>query len=209
MHRRDFSRTLLGASALGLLTPAHAFAAPPGLAEGSDYRRLSSPAPVDAPAGQIEVLEFFSYTCSHCFNFEPLLKDWLKQKPAYVSFRQVPVFSEPFQRVYYALETMGQLEAAHSKLFELFHVAKIRPANTKPESLTEWVTRAGVDGPRFAAALNSFSVAGKVRKATALQDAYQVEGTPAMGVAGRFLVPGQGPRTLTIANALIADLRKG
>jgi len=41
-----------------------------------------------------------------------------------------------------------------------------------------------------------------------LQEAYAVEGTPALGVAGKFYVPGQGPRTLVVANALIADLRK-
>jgi thiol:disulfide interchange protein DsbA len=51
-------------------------------------------------------------------------------------------------------------------------------------------------------------VAGKAKRATQLQDAYQVEGTPALGVAGRYYISGQGPRTLVIADALIADLRK-
>jgi thiol:disulfide interchange protein DsbA len=35
-----------------------------------------------------------------------------------------------------------------------------------------------------------------------------VDGTPAMGVAGRFYIPGQGERTLSIANALIAQARQ-
>ena len=42
-----------------------------------------------------------------------------------------------------------------------------------------------------------------------LQDLYAVEGTPALGVGGRYYVPGQGPRTLVVADALIAELRKG
>ena len=49
---------------------------------------------------------------------------------------------------------------------------------------------------------------GKAKRATQLQDAYQVEGTPALGVAGRFYISGQGPRTLAVADALIAELRK-
>ena len=35
-----------------------------------------------------------------------------------------------------------------------------------------------------------------------------IEGTPALGVAGRFYVPGQGPRSIVVAEALIAEVRK-
>ena len=48
-----------------------------------------------------------------------------------------------------------------------------------------------------------------VGKYVGLQDAYQVEGTPALGVAGRYYVGGQGPRTLLVADSLIAEVRKG
>ncbi|HEX5806813.1 MAG TPA: thiol:disulfide interchange protein DsbA/DsbL [Macromonas sp.] len=210
MQRREFSHTLLGAGAgwalLGMGTSQAQTAA---LREGSDYRRLANPVPVEAPANQVEVLEFFSYTCGHCFQFEPMLKTWVQQKPAFVSFRRVPVFSEPFQRVYYALEAIGQLEAAHDKLFQMFHVGRVRPKGTSSAEMGEWVAQAGVDSARFVAAYQSFAVNGKVKRASMLSDAYQVEGTPAVGVAGRFLVPGQAERTLPIVNALIASVRKG
>lgn len=210
MQRRAFHHTLLAGSVLagtGLL-PLSA-QAQTGLKEGKDFVRLGQPVPVDAPAGQVEVLEFFSYGCIHCFNFEPLVKAWLRQKPPHVAFRRVPVFSEPLQRAYYALEAMGQLEAAHDKLFALFFTEQVRPAGNKPEAVADWVARAGVDRARFLEAYQSFGVAGKVRRASQLADLYQVEGTPAVGVAGRFLVPGQAERTLTIVNALIAETRKG
>ena len=65
MKRREFT---LGATLVaipGLLTlPAHA-------QSGPGYVTLKERAPVDAPAGQVEVVEFFSYGCSHCKNFEP------------------------------------------------------------------------------------------------------------------------------------------
>lgn len=126
-----------------------------------------------------------------------------------MAFRRVPVFAEPLQRAYYALEAMGQLEAAHDKLFALFFTEQVRPAGNKPEAVADWVARAGVDRVRFLEAYQSFGVAGKVRRASQLADLYQVEGTPAVGVAGRFLVPGQAERTMPIVDALIAQARKG
>jgi len=216
MQRREFSRSLLaagattalGATAALTLTPAHAQMA--GLKEGSDFVRLSRPAPVDSPAGTVEVVEFFAYTCVHCYNFEFLFNDWMKKTPAHVVVRRTPVaFNDafvPMQRLYYALEAMGQVGALHEKVFRAIHVDKQR-LNT-PEAITAWVTAQGVDREKFTGFFNSFAVAGKARRATQLQDAYQVEGTPSLGVGGRYYVTGQGPRTLVVANALIADLRK-
>ena len=207
MQRRDFNRQLLaGACLAGIGLPVLAQA---GFKEGKDYQRLKQPVAVDVPAGQVEVLEFFSYGCIHCFNFEPMIKTWLKQKPAHVVFRRVPLFHEPLQRAYYALEAMGQLDAAHDKLFALFFTEQQRPAGSKPEQVADWAAKAGVDRATFLQAYQSFGVANKVRRATQLGDAYQVEGTPAVGVAGRFLVPGQAERTLPVVNALIAEARKG
>lgn len=217
MQRREFSRSLLAAgttTALGglaamAITPAQAQMA--GIKEGADYIRLARPAPVDSPAGQIEVLEFFAYTCVHCYNFEPLFEAWAKKQPANVTVRRIPVaFSEafvPMQRLYYALEAMGQVEALHEKVFRAIHVDKQRLATA--EAITTWVATQGVDREKFNGLYNSFAVAGKARRATQLQDAYQVEGTPALGVAGRYYVTGQGPRTLVVADALIAGVRKG
>lgn len=214
MQRRNFSRALLasgGLAAVGTLGWSTAQAQIAGLKEGADYRRLASPAPVDSAAGQVEVVEFFAYTCIHCYNFEPHITEWLKQKPAHVTLRRAPVaFSDaflPLQRLYYALEAMGQVEALHDKVFKAIHVDKQRL--TTPDAITNWMEKQGVDRARFTEFYNSFAVAGKARRATQLQEAYQVEGTPALGVAGRFYVPGQGPRTLAVANALITEVRKG
>lgn len=209
MQRRDFSCSVLAMGALAGLTalPAQAQQA---MKEGTDYVRLQRPAPVDSPAGKIEVVEFFAYSCIHCYNFEPIFNEWIKQKPAHVVVRRTPVaFNEafvPLQRLYYALEGMGLVDTLHEKAFRAFHVEKLRL--TTPEAITDWVAKQGVDREKFKGFYNSFAVAGKVKRATQLQDAYQVEGTPALGVGGRFYVSGQGPRTLVVANALIANLRK-
>jgi thiol:disulfide interchange protein DsbA len=218
MQRRDFSRSFLAlgaTSAVGALAglsalPVHAQAPVAGLKEGTDYIRLSRQAPVDSPPPQIEVLEFFAYTCIHCFNFEPIFNDWIKQKPANVVVRRTPVaFTDaflPLQRLYYAFEAMGLVDTLHEKTFRAIHVEKLRL--TTPEAITDWVVKQGVDRTKFTDFYNSFAVSGKARRATQQQEAYQVAGTPALGVGGRYYISGQGPRTLVVANALIASMRK-
>ena len=216
MQRRDFSRSILAVGAtttlgsLAALSHTSAQAQMAGLKEGTDFVRLGRPAPVDTPAGQIEVLEFFAYTCVHCANFEPVMAAWIKKKPANVVVKRTPVkFSEafvPMQKLYYALEAMGLVDTLHEKVFNAIHVDKQRL--TSPDTIIDWVAKQGVDKAKFASVFNSFAVSGKANRATQLQDAYQVEGTPALGVAGRFYVPGQGPRSIVVAEALIAEVRK-
>lgn len=213
MQRREFSFSMLGAGALAVAggTWSQAALAQGGFKEGSDFRRLPRPVAVDAPAGQVEVLEFFSYGCIHCFNLEPQVKTWLKQKPAHVTFRRVPVHFnaafEPLQRLYFALEGMNLLDSLHDKAFQAIHVDRVRFNNA--DSVADWVAKQGVDRQAFLGMYNSFGMAGKLKRVMQLQEAYEVEGTPAMTVAGRYYVPGQAERTLAIVNALVAEARKG
>jgi thiol:disulfide interchange protein DsbA len=83
MQRREFSQAALAAASAGTLAAlplgAQAQGKPP--AEGKDYLLLSKPAPTEAPAGQIEVVEFFWYSCPHCNEFEPQLEAWAAKAP--------------------------------------------------------------------------------------------------------------------------------
>lgn len=216
MQRRDFSRSLVAAgttalAATGGLTLTPALAQRIGPKEGTDYMRLPKPAPVDSPAGQVEVLEFFAYSCVHCFNFEPVFEEWIQKKPTHVTVRRIPVgFSAqfvPMQRLYFSLEAMNLVGKLHAKVFDAIHVE--RQPLTTPPAIIDWVAKQGVDRAKFTEVFNSEPIGKKAERATQLQDAYGVEGTPSLGIAGRYYLPGQGPRTLAVANALIADARKG
>lgn len=212
MQRRDFSRSLLmagAAAASGLgLTPA--LAQRVAFKEGSDFVRLAKPAPVETPAGQVEVLEFFAYSCIHCHNFEPLFHEWIKRKPAHVTVRRMPVAFTPnfvpMQRLYFTLEAMDLVDKLHVKVFKAIHEER-QPLTTTP-AIVSWIEKQGVNRDQFIGIFNG-QAAKLADKATALQDAYQVEGTPSLGIAGRFYVGGQGPRTLLVADSLIAEVRKG
>ena len=178
--------------------------------EGSEYRRLSRPAPVEVGPGQVEVLEFFSYSCIHCYRFEPLMKGWMQRQPKVIVVRRVHVgFNagfEPLQRLYYTLEALGKLEALHLKAFAAIHDDRRRFNGLEP--IAEWAAAQGVDRQAFVQTYQSFGVSGKVKRALQLQDAYEVEATPSLGIAGRFIVPGQAERTLSVADALIARVRQ-
>src|SRR5581483_5982061 len=122
MQRREFSARLFTATfALTLCRGAAAQGAP---IASTQYVRLNQPAPVSG-GGKIEVVEFFWYGCPHCNAFEPLLDAWIKKLPPDVVFRRVPVdFRAPMvlhQKVFYALEAMGQVEAMHRKVFYAIH----------------------------------------------------------------------------------------
>jgi thiol:disulfide interchange protein DsbA len=116
----------------------------------------------------------------------------------------------PQQRLFYALEALGLLDKLHAKVFVAIHGEKLKL--DRMETITDWVVKQGVDKTKFIAQYNSFSVATKSTKARQLQDAYKVEGVPALGVAGRFYVDGtlakSMDRALQVVDFLAGTLRK-
>jgi thiol:disulfide interchange protein DsbA len=201
-----------------VLTPAlwsgaaHADAGQP--VAGDDYVEVEPRAVVEAPAGKVEVVEFFWYNCPHCAAFEPKLSAWVKQLPKDVAFRRVPIaFRDDFapqQKFYYALEAMGLVEKLHAKVFNAIHVEK-RDLSKGP-GIADWVAAQGVDKAKFLDQYNSFAASTKAAKATQLQNAYKLEGVPTLGVAGRFYTDGtlsKGmDRSLMVTEYLIALARR-
>lgn len=214
MKRRDFSLSW-GAVGVSAVLPSVVLAQGKPFQAGDDYLVVKPAAPVDAPAGKIEVVEFFWYSCPHCNELEPTLEAWIKRLPADVVMRRVPIaFQDSFipqQRLYYALEAMGLVEKLHSKVFAAIHVERQRL--DKDDAIVAWVVSQGVDKTKFMQQFNSFSVVTKSKKATLLQNAYSVEGVPALGVAGRFYTDGSHAkgmeRGLQVVESLVAQVRSG
>ena len=231
LNRRQMTKTGLTAIGAGLVVPSAlalgsapqsassakmAVTAPSSkltLQAGRDFKLIKPTAPTEAVAGKVEVVEFFWYKCSHCFNFEPELSAWVQALPAHVSFRRVPVgFNASFipqQKLFYTLEGLNLLGSLHSKVFAAIHTDQVKLDSDA--DIFAWVVKQGVSLEKFKAMYTSFSVAGKVSRATKLQDAYQVDGVPAMGVDGKFLsngtLAGSMPRLLQVASALAAQKR--
>ena len=215
MKRRDFS-LVCGAIVAGAgFTQSTALAQGKAPEAGVDYLVLDKRVMVEAPAGKIEVVEFFWYNCPHCHAFEAAFDAWSKKAQKDVAVRRVPVaFRDDFapqQRLYYTLEAMGLVDKLHAKVFAAIHVEK--KELTKGEAIADWVAKQGVDKAKFLEQYNSFSVATKASRATQLQNAYKIDGVPALGVAGRYWTDGPMAksleRALQVVDHLVAGIRNG
>jgi thiol:disulfide interchange protein DsbA len=215
MKRRDFSLAAISAVA-GLPWAAQA-QGPAALKpmEGKDYLSLDKRVPTDVGAGKIEVIEFFWYSCPHCNSFEPQFAAWVKAAPKDVVVQRVPVrFRDDFeaqQRAYYVFESLNLVDVMHGKLFHAIHTER-QQLNTA-QALAAWANKNGLPEKKFLDTFNSFGVATKARRATQLQDAFKVQGVPALGIAGRFYTDGglaqSMDRALQVADYLIGEVRRG
>jgi protein dithiol oxidoreductase (disulfide-forming) len=138
---------------------------------------------------RIEVVYFFYYGCQWCFRFEPVIAEWLKQKPIDVSFQRIPALRNTrwitLTRAYYAFDMLGLLPKLHAKAFNAFHRDDV---NLQSEgALFDWVARQSVDRKRFEEAFRSDEVTAHMMDSRALTDAFQIESTPSVAVDGRYV----------------------
>lgn len=155
---------------------------------GRDYQVMKQPQPTESGA-KVEVIEFFWYGCPHCNSLQAPLHAWLKRKPADVEFKRFPaVFQDswvPHTRLYYALEAMGLVEKLHLDVFAAVHDQKTRLQDQKV--LFDWVAAKGVDRQKFIDTYNSFGVQSRTQRAAGTTRNYDIAGTPAIAVNGRYL----------------------
>ena len=173
---------------LALLLFAMPCLAPAQPLQGREFARLDPPQPVETGI-RIEVIEFFYYGCPVCYETEPLLSQWLAGAPAYVAMRRVPALvtevGEPFAKLFYALDALGEIERLHWPIYDNFHFDGVMLNDEKV--MTEWVARNGVDRRKFLEAYGSAEVAARVARARALLKARDVRGVPTFIVDGKFL----------------------
>ena len=197
---------------LGLLA-AILFMSGPALAEtladlkaGTDYELIEPPQPTANPA-KVEVKEFFSYGCPHCYQFEPYLNGWLKKKPESVDFIRQPVtFGRPqwatLARMYFTADALGVLDKIHGDVYKALYDDK-QSLETDDE-VAKFFADHGVPEPEFAKVYKSFSVDMKVKQADGVVNAYKkVTGTPTVVVNGKYVVRGNYDRVFAIVDALV------
>lgn len=170
---------------------------------GKDYTVLKNPSVL--PKGKVEVREFFSYACPHCYILEPNIQGWLKQKPQNVTFVRTPAAMIPLweagARMYYASELLGVRKYTHIPLFHA--VQEEQQAIFDPESGAQFFAKYGVPESKFKNAYNSFEVNTKVAESNKLAMQYQLTGVPAVVVNGKYMVHGENSRVIQVVNYLI------
>lgn len=207
IDRRRFATAALG---LAASLPA---AAQWRFVEGTHYVKLPAPVPVPG-GGKVDVIEFFWYGCPHCHAFEPTLEAWSKRLPPDVALRRMHVAFTPVHemhsRIFYALQQMGLLEVQHRRVFAAIH--QQRMALASEGEIADFLQKSGVDRAAFVQAFRSPAVAEGVAQGKRLSDAYQIDGVPALGVAGRWYTSGSlaggNDRMVQVADQLIATARR-
>ena len=177
--------------------------------QGTDYT-LISPPQAQTTTSKVEVIEFFSYGCPHCFHMQPLLKQWQKAElPANAVLVRVPVaFGRrewgQLVRAYYALEATGDLERLDDKLFDALHQQHQQLFDL--ESLTAWAGQNGIDANKFRTTFNSPEVTAKAMRAEQLSRDYKINGVPTLTVAGKYTALGKDyPDMLRITRDLVTQ----
>jgi protein dithiol oxidoreductase (disulfide-forming) len=177
---------LAGLVLMATLAPA-ALAQGPAV-EGRQYVRINPAMPVET-GKKIEVIEWFSYGCPHCAEFEPPLDEWLKALPPDVSFRRIPVMFQPrwvdLAKVYYTLEAMGEDARLSPEVFAAIHVKGL--ALWEPAKFFDWAATKGLDRKKVEDLYNSFTMSGRINRAKQLAQAYNIQEVPTVIVDGKFL----------------------
>jgi thiol:disulfide interchange protein DsbA len=197
-------------AALALVGSVHVAAA-----EAGKGYALVSPAQATETKGKIEVIEFFAYTCPHCFDLEPELAAWARKLPRNVVLKRQPViFSddwEPMARAYFALDALGAVDRLHADVFNAIHIQDKKL--TDPEVFFDWGAQHGLERAKLKAAYQSFSTGTKVARAKQLQRAYKLTGVPTLTVNGKYLtsgsLTGSNANTLKVTGELIQMENKG
>lgn len=182
--------------ALSLLLPVMATAQPmaPGMPRaGIDYEVMQTPQPTFSPVkGKIEVVEVFSYACSHCAHFQPLVSAWKKKLPSDVNFIYVPSVGqgswERFARGFYAAEIKKIQVRSHESLFKAIFTEQRLTPNASVDEIADFYAGYGVDKKSFIEAMTSKAVAERADKSKQFTLRTGASSTPTVIVAGKYKI---------------------
>ena len=155
---------------------------------GEHYEVLDNPG---HPRGnKVQVIEFFSYACPHCYAFDPKLDDWLEQNKDRVDFMRVPAVGNTQWRLdaraYYAMQALGLLVTDHTKLFNAIHGLGLNLDS--PVKLAAWFGDNGTTPAAFTSMLNSDAVSEQVARGEEMQQKYRIAAVPSVVIDSKYLV---------------------
>ena len=159
--------------------------------EGLHYFKIDNASAV--PGEKVEVIELFSYLCSHCNTFEPYMNSWAARAPEHVDFRRIPVVFgraswELYARAFATAEIMNLNEQAHMAMMD--RLWKEKKIMRTLDEIAGFYVQFGADKEKFLSTAQSFAVDGKIRREQQLVRAYGITGTPSLVVNGKYRVVG-------------------
>ncbi len=145
----------------------------------------------DTPADSAELVEMFSYRCTHCNTFEPYINSWAARNAEIVKFTRIPVVFgrkdwEIYARAYVTAQVMGLGDDVHSALMD--KLWKEKSVMRTMEELAVFYSNFGIDPKSFLATSKSFAVDARMRKEQRLVQTYGIRATPTLVLNGRYRI---------------------
>ena len=179
-----------------------------GFIEGEHYQLIDSPRRIKGE--QIEIIEFFSYACVHCYNFDPDLTDWVEQQGDKIKFQRMPLAisgnARMLGRHYYTLASLDLLGDYHMPFFRAIH--EQRQTFNSPEQLAGFFPGRVVTAEDYTRAYHAAEVTVEVKAADRMARRLQISAVPTVVVQGKYRVRPSGTigpkRMLDVVDYLIA-----
>ncbi len=172
------------------------FASPDKPEAGFDYvlvknKNISS-SNISINKNKIEVTEFFSFTCGHCYALHPQLSKWeqANKNKAYITKIHVDfggIYAK-YQKLYYTLEIINKLDLFDA-VFNSFH--KAGKTIQTDSDLLDFAKLNKLDGKQLLSIYHSFSVATKAKQANKMLMDYGIDAVPTIVVAGKYITSSQ------------------
>ncbi|MEA1062864.1 thiol:disulfide interchange protein DsbA [Erwinia sp. HR93] len=165
------------------------------ITNGKQYTSLDKPV-----AGEPQVLEFFSFYCPHCYQFEEMLhvSDNVKKKlPQGVKMTKYHVeflgpLGKQLTQAWAVAMALGVEDKITAPMFEA--IQKTQTVNNVADIRKVFID-AGVKAEEYDAAWNSFVVKSLVAQQEKAASDLQLQGVPAMFVNGKYMLNPQGMNT--------------
>ncbi len=159
---------------------------------------------------KVEVIEFFSFYCSHCYEFEKSIPVIKGNFPKKIQWKNVPVYwgkgsSKPSE-AYLLAEDEGKGEQMKKALFDALFIEK---RDIGDISFLESIGAKLELSFDFSRRLRAGDKEKEANAALTMMEAYSVEGTPALIIAGNIkVVSGRTQdalrdNTITILNSIL------
>ncbi len=165
-------------------------------------------------SSKIEVVEMFSYGCPHCYEFEPIIKQWAESQAKDVDFWFFPaVWNKPmelFARAFYVAQDLNVEKKIHLPLFSAITVEHELIRNET--ELANFFAKFKVDNKAFMKAFKSKKVVDQVEQAKIRVENYKPVGVPELVINGKYRIDrmhaGGLKEMLEVAEFLINNERK-
>jgi protein dithiol oxidoreductase (disulfide-forming) len=154
---------------------------------GEHYQTLPTP-----QSAQPEVVEYFSYFCPFCYNFEPVVASLKSALPKGMALTKVPVpyiggaMGPVLQRAHALAEILQVEEQIGTALFNQIHQVRKPPENRS--SVKTLFTAAGIDGEQFDANFDSMTINMRISDYNSAINAANIQSVPSFVINNKYLV---------------------